>query len=105
MVKAPNLEKRPDVIQIKLEEKKNNKEPSSALMERLATGQRVRISKEEMLKLNKKNYQQLPEVRKKLEEEQKRLEKQQRIQKGRDYERGRSTQSRRERKFQYNMDY
>ncbi|OMJ89113.1 hypothetical protein SteCoe_8840 [Stentor coeruleus] len=105
MVKAPKLEKRPDVIQIKIEDKKNSKEPSAALMERLATGQRVRVSKEEMLKLNKKNYQQLPEVRKKQEEELKRLEKQQRIQKGRDYERGRSTQNIRDRKFQYNMDY
>ncbi|OMJ88007.1 hypothetical protein SteCoe_10163 [Stentor coeruleus] len=106
MVKAPKLEKKPEVIQIKLEDKKNNnKEPCAALMERLATGQRVRVSKEEMLKLNKKNYQQLPEVKKKQEDELKRLEKQQRIQKARDYERCRSTQTRRERKFQYNMDY
>ncbi|OMJ91394.1 hypothetical protein SteCoe_6078 [Stentor coeruleus] len=99
LVKAPKIDqKKSDVIEIQIEEKKSNKEPSSALMERLATGQRVKVTKEEMRKLNKKNYQMLPEVRKKQEEDQKRLEKQQRIQKAKEFERVRVTQTKQDKR-------
>ena len=40
-------------------------------MSRLATGSKSEISKKDMLKLTNKNYENLPEVRKKKEEEQK----------------------------------
>ena len=74
-------------------------------MERLATGSRVKITKEEMLKLNKKNYKLLPEVKKKQEEEKKRLEKQQRIMKAKEYEKVFSSQVRQdERKFKVLID-
>jgi len=48
------------------------KEPihqKSALMSRLATGSKTEISKKDMLKLTNKNYENLPEVRKRKEEE------------------------------------
>ena len=74
-------------------------------MERLATGSRVKITKEEMLKLNKKNYKLLPEVKKRHEEEKKRLEKQQRIMKAKEYEKVLSSQVRQdERKFKVLID-
>ena len=102
-VKPPKLDpKRADLIEVQIEEKKSGKEPSSELMERLATGQRVKITKEEMMKLNKKNYKMLPEVKKRQEEEQKKLEKQQRIQKAKDYEKIRYMQNRQDKqKFKY----
>lgn len=99
-VKVPKTEGKGNLIEIKIEEKKNAKEPSSELMERLATGQRARISKEEMLKLNKKNYQQLPEVKRRQEEQKKRQEKQQRLQKAKEYEKVRIDKSR----YKYVMD-
>lgn len=105
MVKQVKHEVKPNLIEVKLEEKKNSKEPSSQLMERLATGSRVKITKEEMLKLNKKNYKLLPEVKKKQEEEKKRLEKQQRIMKAKEYEKVFSSQVRQdERKFKVLID-
>jgi len=45
--------------------------PKSALMSRLASGSRVEVSKKEMKALTNKNYENLPEVKKKREEEQK----------------------------------
>ena len=106
LVKAPKLDqKKSDIIEIQIEEKKSNKEPSSALMERLATGQRVKVTKEEMKKLNKKNYQMLPEVRKRQEEDQKRLEKQQRIQKAKDYEKVRVTQTKQDKRLKTSTEH
>lgn len=97
---APKPETKSSLIEIRLEEKKNSKEPSSELMERLATGQRARVSKEEMLKLNKKNYQQLPEVKRRQEEEKKKQEKQLRLLKAKEYEKIRQDKTR----FKYVMD-
>ena len=84
-VKVPkNDQKKGECFEIKIEEKKT-KEPCSDLMERLSAGQRVKVSKEEMLRLNKKNYKLLPEVKKRQEEEKKIQEKQQRILKAKEY--------------------
>jgi ALMS motif len=48
-------------------------------MGRLARGEKAEMSKKEMLKLTGKNYEQLPEVRKKREEERKKEEQRERI--------------------------
>ena len=48
-------------------------------MQRLARGEKAEVSKKEMLKLTNKNYEMLPEVRKKREEERKREEMKERI--------------------------
>lgn len=44
------------------------------LMARLATGKKVKVDKQEMKKLTKKNYEALPENKKKRDEEKKRQE-------------------------------
>ena len=59
-----------------------SKEPSAALMERLAGGKRPQIDKKEMKKLTKTNYENLPEIKRRKDEERKRqeaLEKKERI--------------------------
>lgn len=48
-------------------------------MTRLAKGEKVEVSKKEMLKLTNKNYEMLPEVRKKKEEERKKEELRERM--------------------------
>jgi len=48
-------------------------------MSRLASGSRVEVSKKEMKALTNKNYENLPEVRKKKEDEQKKLELRKRL--------------------------
>jgi hypothetical protein len=48
--------------------------PKAALMSRLAHGVKVDVDKKDMLKLTNKNYENLPEVKKKREEERKREE-------------------------------
>ena len=45
--------------------------PKSELMSRLAMGAKADISKKDMLKLTNKNYENLPEVKRKREEEKK----------------------------------
>lgn len=88
LVKAPKLDsKKPELIEIQIEEKKLGKEPSFNLMERLSGGQRAKVSHEEMIRLNKKNYKLLPEVKKRQEEDRKKAEKQERLQKAKEYER------------------
>ena len=52
---------------------------NSELMQRLARGQKVEVSKKDMLKLTSKNYEQLPEVRKKREDERKKEEMRERM--------------------------
>ena len=52
---------------------------NSELMSRLARGEKVEVSKKDMLKLTNKNYEQLPEVRKKKEEEKKKEEMRERM--------------------------
>lgn len=48
-------------------------------MSRLAKGEKVEITKKEMLKLTSKNYELLPEVKKKKEEERKKEELRERM--------------------------
>ena len=48
-------------------------------MSRLATGSKPDISKKDMLKLTNKNYENLPEVKKRKEEEQKKELRKQRL--------------------------
>lgn len=50
------------------------KEPSAALMERLTGGKRQAIDKKQMKKLAKSNYENLPEIKRRKEEERKRIE-------------------------------
>ena len=49
------------------------------MMSRLARGEKAEVSKKEMLKLTNKNYEMLPEVRKKKEEERKKEEMRERM--------------------------
>ena len=49
------------------------------LMQRLARGEKAEVSKKDMLKLTNKNYEMLPEVRKKKEEEKKKEEMKERM--------------------------
>jgi hypothetical protein len=72
-------------------EKKSKSPPrrrqkSSELTDRLLSGQRAKISKEEMYSLSKKNYKALPEVQFRESEEKKRQEKQSRIEKLKEFE-------------------
>lgn len=48
-------------------------------MSRLARGEKVEVSKKDMLKLTNKNYEMLPEVRKKKEDERKKEEMRERM--------------------------
>jgi hypothetical protein len=54
--------------------KKNSKEPNPELLERLALGKKTKVNKKDMLALTSKNYELLPEIKKKKEEEKKREE-------------------------------
>lgn len=51
---------------------RQQKDPKIDLMARLAMGQKVQVDKKEMKRLTSKNYQNLPEIKKKQEEEKKR---------------------------------
>ena len=48
-------------------------------MSRLATGTKVEVSKKDMLKLTNKNYEMLPEVKKKREEDAKKEQAKMRV--------------------------
>jgi hypothetical protein len=56
-------------------------------MSRLAKGEKVEVSKKDMLKLTSKNYEMLPEVRKKKEEERKKEELKERMRQVKELER------------------
>ena len=62
------------------------------LMDRLAKGGKVEVSKKEMRALTTKNYENLPEVKKKREEERKKEEFKQRQQKAKELEQKRKEQ-------------
>ena len=53
--------------------------PQNALLKRLASGNKVEVNRKDMLKLTNKNYELLPEVRKKREEDAKKNELKQRM--------------------------
>lgn len=55
------------------------------LLARLSAGERSKISRKEMLSLTRRNYMNLPEVKKKLDDERKRLEHKQRLAQGNAY--------------------
>ena len=68
-----------------VEEKRGN-----SVLERLGKGEKPKISKKEMHDLTRKNYEMLPEVKKKREEERKKQELKERIQKSKEFEKVRS---------------
>jgi len=53
--------------------------PKTELMSRLARGTKADVSKKDMLKLTNKNYENLPEVKRKKEEDRKKEELRQRM--------------------------
>ena len=63
-------------------------------MDRLATGKRTVVNKKEMKNLSKKNYQNLPEIKRKKDEERKRLEALEKKEKIREYQKQLQAQSR-----------
>lgn len=74
-----------------IEEPKGKK---GELMSRLARGEKAQVSKEDMLKLTSKNYENLPEVRKKREAERKKEEQRDRMRQVKELERQRRALSR-----------
>ena len=76
-IRKDMMKKRPVTAKTVVEEKKEH--PKSALMSRLAQGAKVEISKKDMKALTQKNYENLPEVRKKREEEKMKQERLARI--------------------------
>ena len=60
-------------------------QPNSELMTRLAKGEKVPVSKHEMHQLTTKNYQNLPEVKKKREEQEKKEELKRRVEKQKNF--------------------
>lgn len=78
--------------------KKDPFHQKAALMSRLATGSKPEISKKDMLKLTNKNYENLPEVRKKKEEEMKKEQMRQRLAQVKEQEKQRREQMRASRK-------
>ncbi len=67
------------VSQQKEDDSKNDKNLPGQLMSRLAKGEKAEISKKDMLKLTTKNYELLPEVKKKKEDEKKKEELKERM--------------------------
>ena len=65
---------------------KNGGNSSTHLMSRLAKGEKTEISKKDMLKLTSKNYELLPEVKKKKEDERKKQELKDRMKQVKDLE-------------------
>lgn len=82
-------------VEVQAPRKKQKEHPKAALMSRLASGTRVEVSKKDMLKLTNKNYENLPEVRKRREEENKKEDLRKRQQYVKDLERQRREQMRR----------
>ncbi|CAG9334384.1 unnamed protein product [Blepharisma stoltei] len=72
-----------------LAEQTSIKHPKGDLMERLASGQKVKVNKRDMKKLTEKNYELLPEVKKRKEEEKKKQEQAERRQRAREFEKKR----------------
>ena len=65
-------------------ETSKKEDPKVQLMSRLARGEKSEISKKDMLKLTSKNYELLPEVKKKKEEERKKQELRERMKKAKE---------------------
>ena len=90
-------EVRKDLMKSKVDkiEEIEQKKPNS-LLDRLGKGEKPKLSKKEMHDLTKKNYEMLPEVKKKREEERKKQELKERIQKSKEFEKVRLMQKRQE---------
>ena len=89
MMKKPrvNVKKNQEpALEVDMGQKKTG---NSELMERLANGERTKVSKREMKQLTSRNYQLLPEVKKKKQEEEKRQAAKLRMEKAKEYEKQR----------------
>ena len=92
MLKPPSLSSKPSPspkssgFALDFESDRKKSEPPSELLDRLAAGSKAKVSRKEMLELTSKNYQSLPEVVRKREEEAKRSEAQQRLTQRKEYE-------------------
>ena len=72
MMKPSGLSKRTNTEQsVDTTSEASGKKMPEELMNRLAKGTRADVSRKDMLKLTNKNYENLPEVKKKREEDQK----------------------------------
>jgi len=71
--------------------RKDGTEPAASLLSRLSMGQRPEISRKEMLKLTSKNYENLPEVKSKRKEDNKKADLKERKQKVKELEEKRLT--------------
>ena len=103
MLKPPSLASKPasspkdsDLV-LDFDSARKKSEPPPDLLDRLAAGSKAKVSRKEMLELTSKNYQSLPEVIRKREEEAKRSDAQQRLAQRKDYEKMRITQKLQER--------
>ena len=84
-------EVRKDLMKSKVEKSEEVEEKkANPVLDRLGKGEKPKISKKEMHDLTKKNYELLPEVKKKREEERKRQELKERIQKSKEFEKVRN---------------
>jgi hypothetical protein len=92
MLKPPSLSSKPTPspkssdFALDFESDRKKSDPPSELLDRLAAGSKAKVSRKEMLELTSKNYQSLPEVVHKREEEAKRSEAQQRLTQRKEYE-------------------
>ncbi|OMJ87326.1 hypothetical protein SteCoe_11014 [Stentor coeruleus] len=98
------LEIRKEMMKGKAEKSKKEEtqvEPKKLLnpaLERLGKGEKPKISKKEMHDLTKKNYELLPEVKKRKEEERKKQEMLERLQKSKEFDKVINIQKRQEKK-------
>ena len=74
MKKRPVTAKINTVAETQQNNVKQQEHPKAELMSRLASGTKVEVNKKEMLKLTSKNYENLPDVKKKREEQRKKEE-------------------------------
>lgn len=98
------LEIRKEMMKGKAEKSKQEETPVEPLkplnpaLDRLGKGEKPKISKKEMHDLTKKNYELLPEVKKRKEEERKKQEMLERLQKSKEFDKVINIQKRQERK-------
>lgn len=103
MLKPPSLASKPSPspkasdLLLDFETDRKKSEPPPDLLDRLAAGSKAKVSRKEMLELTSKNYQSLPEVVRKREEEAKRSDAQQRLAQRKEYEKVRTKQKLQER--------
>jgi hypothetical protein len=79
----PKQDKDGKMIEIPVSQQSNH--VPTKLMARLCSGDRVKVSKKEMIRLTRKNYLNLPEIKKKIEDERKRKELRERVESAKAY--------------------